>query len=124
MAKKKSDFEKSVISLGKHWQKLLNLSHWDIKFEAVEAADMSNQNAIGECWHHETDRRAIISIRATPDWGDLGPFYTFCPEDVEKCIIHELLHIVLQDVSVRSLKRDVERTNNHLTDVIYTLAKR
>jgi len=80
-------------------------------------------------------RTAVMSV--TPDWRYLVADIRVCvprlvdlsDEDIERCVIHELLHVVLNHVFGWKLKRGLDEISHeehvvsHLTSVIYSLQK-
>ena len=81
------------------WQKRLTLQDWQIDVRFVDSGDV-REGVFGLCYVHADNRRAIIKI-VNPDSHDPGTdFYKAFPEmfDIERTLVHELLHIPLDGI--------------------------
>lgn len=77
--------------LCEEWQKILGLSHWEIVIKTKRKEQMTIQGA-GCCTWNTCGEQAIIEICDPMDW-DNDDF----EQDIEKTLVHELLHIVFGD---------------------------
>ena len=78
-----------------YWREKLGLTDWTIKFEYnVEPEDMVVEESCGCTSWQESTKTARIQILRPDRYGDrVAPF------DVEKTIVHELLHLKLTLIS-------------------------
>lgn len=73
------------------WQKVLRLQDWDIKTSIERERDMKIANCNGVITINEEHRSATIRILDPLDYSPDEPY----PQDMEKTLVHELLHIHL-----------------------------
>lgn len=78
-----------------YWRNKLGLNDWTIKFDwDVEPEDMAIEDSCGCASWQESNKTALIQILRPDRYGErVAPF------DVEKTIVHELLHIKLSFIS-------------------------
>jgi len=97
-------------------QKRLKLQHWKIKYEEV------NQERINEIMNTN-------NIHGGCAYSD----YTFLTADIyildnhenkEKVLIHEMLHVLLNDLNINIKKKKEERLIETLSDLIYKEGKK
>jgi len=69
----------------KKWQKIFNLSHWEIKVEVVSEND--NSEMVG--------MSGYVELRTLDKEADI--FVNVDEDDKEPIVIHELLHVLLMD---------------------------
>lgn len=85
-----SEFQKKLI----YWQKKLNLSDWDIEARIERARNMREDCAGTVNWTL-TNKQATIKILDPIDY----PEDVMGGQDMEKTLIHELLHIHLAPIN-------------------------
>ncbi|MEK4236454.1 hypothetical protein [Paenibacillus sp. FSL H7-0714] len=73
------------------WQKVLRLQDWDVKTSIERGRDMNLPNSNGVITVQEEHRSANIRILDPLDYSP----DELHPQDMEKILIHELLHIHL-----------------------------
>jgi hypothetical protein len=73
------------------WQKLLGLQDWVVTLKMKRAHDMP-EDCGGTCDHMDSKRVAIVSILDPVDY----PPNAWIPHDMERDLVHELLHIHLE----------------------------
>jgi hypothetical protein len=77
-------------SLLSEWQRRLRLQDWTVRIKCVRVHEMSLAGTDGTCtWQLET-KRAIVEII---DPIDYPPSRFGYDQDIEKTIVHELLHL-------------------------------
>jgi hypothetical protein len=78
-----------------YWRKKLGLRDWTIRFQYnVEPEDMFIDDSCGCTTWQESGKTALIQILKPERYGDrIAPF------DIEKTIVHELLHLKLSFIS-------------------------
>jgi hypothetical protein len=71
------------------WQKRLHLQDWDVQIVFTRMFDMTEgkQGTIS----YNTEKKAAKIEILTP--GDYPNSSTFRPQDIEQCVVHELLHL-------------------------------
>lgn len=72
------------------WQRRLRLQDWDVKIQVRRRYDMSLANAHGTCTWELCKKLAAIEIM---DPNDYDPGSWAWVNDVEKTVVHELLHL-------------------------------
>ena len=78
-----------------YWQDKLELNDWSICFISnVEPEDMAIEDSCGCTSWEESGKTALIQILRPDRYGD-----RIVPFDIEKTIVHELLHIKLSFIS-------------------------
>lgn len=75
-------------ALCREWQGRIRLQDWDVRTSLVRKRDMELENVGGECLWVLEKREAEIHLLDPVDWHPLDP-----PQDVEKDLVHELLHL-------------------------------
>lgn len=72
-----------------YWRDMLKLNDWTIQFRYnVQHDDMNIEDSCGCTSWNEASKTALIQILKPDQYGD-----RIVPFDVEKTIVHELLHI-------------------------------
>lgn len=74
------------------WKSILHLEHWDISLRIRREKDFLEGDNQGEITFNRVECQAIIHILDPIDWVDT-PF----KQDMEKTLVHELLHIIYAD---------------------------
>ena len=82
-------------TLFNYWREKLYLTDWTIKFKYnVEPEDMAIEDACGCTSWDEAGKTALIEIMNPERYGErVAPF------DIEKTIVHELLHLKMTLIS-------------------------
>jgi hypothetical protein len=82
-----------------YWQKILRIQDWHVEVRIIRAVEFHLAESAGEVHTFGLKRRAIIHLLHQDDWklGNKGIFAR--PPDHEYTLIHELLHIVMHDVT-------------------------
>lgn len=78
----------AIEALCREWQAILRLADWDVRCKLVRHHEMSSNEWSGECRYRLTKKMALIQLLDPVDFPD-GEW----PEDVEKTLVHELLHL-------------------------------
>ena len=74
------------------WKSILHLEQWDIELRRSRQKDFLESDSQGEIDFNRVECQAIIRILDPVDWVDT-PF----KQDMEKTLVHELLHIIYAD---------------------------
>lgn len=74
------------------WKSILHLEQWDIELRRSRQKDFLESDSQGEIDFNRVECQAIIRILDPIDWVDT-PF----KQDMEKTLVHELLHIIYAD---------------------------
>ena len=74
------------------WKSILHLEQWDIELRRSRQKDFLEGDSQGEIDFNRVECQAIIRILDPIDWVDT-PF----KQDMEKTLVHELLHIIYAD---------------------------
>lgn len=74
------------------WKSILHLEQWDIVLRRSRQKDFLEEDNQGEITFNNVECQAIIRILDPIDWVDT-PFN----QDMEKTLVHELLHIIYAD---------------------------
>ena len=74
------------------WKSILHLEQWDIELKRSRQRDFLEGDNQGEITFNKVECQAIIHILDPFDWVDT-PF----KQDMEKTLVHELLHIIYAD---------------------------
>ena len=74
------------------WKDILHLEQWDIELRISRQKDFLEGDNQGEITFNKVECQAIIHILDPFDWVDT-PF----KQDMEKTLVHELLHIIYAD---------------------------
>ncbi len=75
--------------LCREWQKKLHLENWNIMVDIKRRDEFDLDDCQGEIHYHLSSAEACISIEDHCDWPMDTPF----KQDMEKTLVHELLHI-------------------------------
>lgn len=94
--------ENKFFNLCYFWQDVLRLNDWDIEFIQVsDVSEFANEgNVYGECEADGSMKEAEIRI-----WFGDSVDKGF---DMEHTIVHELLHIVLNDLDICACDHEIE----------------
>lgn len=99
------------------WQKFLRLHDWKIRAEIVDGSYFGDETQLGDCNYWLEERCAIIHL-VEPAVGDgiaqtcdHTPYY-----DMEKTLIHEMLHVFLAPLQVDVESVALEQCICHLTE--------
>ena len=90
--------EKTIFNLNRlgelleEWKSILHLQQWDISLGIRREKDFLEGDNQGEITFNRVECQAIIHILDPVDWVDT-PF----KQDMEKTLVHELLHIIYAD---------------------------
>lgn len=74
------------------WKGILHLEQWDTELIIIRQKDFLEEDNQGEITFSKVGCQAIIRILDPVDWVDT-PF----KQDMEKTLVHELLHLVYAD---------------------------
>lgn len=74
------------------WKSILHLGQWDIELRRSRQVDFLEGDNQGEITFNRVECQAIVRILDPIDWVDT-PF----KQDMEKTLVHELLHIIYAD---------------------------
>jgi hypothetical protein len=106
-----------------YWRQVLGLSHWEIAVKIVRERDMNSKGCSGENNFNLFDERALITLVDPVDYPDT-PF----EQDMEKTLVHELLHITVEyftrnipEDSLEYLHREAAITR--IADALITLQR-
>lgn len=113
-------------SLCKLWQKRLRLQDWRIDTRLVDSGELPDEGG-GTCLVHSDDRTAVIKILQPDSYNQTSDFYKAFPEafEVERTLIHELLHIPLDGLFEHRDDTDEfkyiaqEQAIEQITDALY-----
>lgn len=88
--------DEQLKSLCELWQKRLRLQDWRIDVRLVDSGELPDEGG-GVCLVHAENRTVVIKILRPNSYNQTSDFYKAFPDtfDVEKTLIHELLHIPL-----------------------------
>jgi len=85
-----------------YWQRRLRLQDWTIFLDVQSAKDMKADDNDGEIQMLQVKRQAWITILDPADY----PAHADEPQDMERTLVHELLHIHFTEIHQgRRLKR-------------------
>ena len=76
-------------ALCREWQQVLRLQDWDVRCKFVRQREMTDSGCAGECRFQLEKKQAVIYVIDPIDW----PPNCAWPQDVEKTLVHELLHL-------------------------------
>lgn len=118
--------DEQLKSLCALWQKRLRLRDWRIDVRFVDSGELPDQGG-GTCQPHPPDRTAVIKILRPDSYNATSDFYKAFPDvfDVERTLIHELLHIPLDGIveagdEVEEFRhRAQEQAIEQITDALY-----
>jgi hypothetical protein len=106
-----------LIALCEKWQKILHIQDWQVKPRLARYYDMPDGKG-GHISFSRPHRTASIKIL---DPADYDPTWTNFPEDIERSLVHELIHLVfavfdqhfgddlirLEEIAINSLERSL-----------------
>ena len=102
------------------WQERLRLKHWDVALRIARASEFETKESQGECTWTLSTALAAIKILDPIDYPET-PF----PQDMEKTLVHELLHLKFcefDNTNRGSLSETMmERTIDHIARLLVTL---
>lgn len=104
--------EQLLNELCRYWQRELGLQHWKIEVKIVRGTEIGEM--CGQNDYSFTDEEALIRIK---DAIDYHGYYQY---DTEKVLVHELLHLVLDDARYDS-SRYYEQAINRLSKLLVKL---
>lgn len=99
------------------WQNRLNLNRWKIDIHIVRAWDL-NPDTLGHLKWNATDHTATIKVLNPLDY-DLPPDQI--PEDIERTVVHELVHLQLSNLPRNGSKIVEEQVVVDLTEALLQL---
>lgn len=84
-----------------HWTRLLGISDWTLEVRTCQPHEMPEGfgHCMGACRNNPESRRAEISLAFPATLGDRSLSCNEC--DVEATLVHELVHVVLDDAGVK-----------------------
>lgn len=87
--------DEQLKSLCKLWQKRLRLQDWRVSARVVGSEEM--RDALGDCTVYQDTKCAVIRVIDPKAIDSTHPYYSRFPEnaDIEKILLHEMLHILL-----------------------------
>lgn len=86
--------EPKANELFRKWVAILQLGHWDIRFQwCVRDRDMSLPNSVGCTSFNHENRQAIVQMLDPVDFESKLFNYGY-----EKTLVHELLHLKFSDI--------------------------
>lgn len=109
--------EESLETTLKMWQQFLRLQDWKITAEIVDTPKLDDHQ-IGRCGYLIEERCAKIEI-VSPELGDrilLDEASFLVVYDMEKTLLHEILHVFLAPLEADSDRVFLEQRINHLAD--------
>jgi hypothetical protein len=94
---------------GAFWQRRLLLQDWEIIYKISRKADFTNKESMAEVVYKQNKKQAVIKVVDPADY-DFGEDY---PQDHEKSLVHELVHLHLASFDsatekCRLAERDLE----------------
>ncbi len=101
----------------KLWQGRLALDEWKIDARIVRAQDL-NPDTLGNLKWNAANRTAIIKVLNPADY-DLAP--TEIPADIERTVVHELVHLELSALPRNGSKMVEESVVNKMTEALLGL---
>lgn len=108
------------------WQKRLRLQDWRIDVRFVDSGELPDDGG-GTCQVHAPNRSVVIKILRSDSYNQTSDFYKAFPGDfdVERTLIHELVHIPLDGIIKAEDDADEfqhiaqEQAIEALTDALY-----
>jgi hypothetical protein len=85
----------------REWQRRLRVQDWQVSIYFVRGSDI--QGKAGQCYSQFSKKQAVIRLTELADAD--GWDY---PYDIEKTIVHELLHLVMAGIDPESKKTGLE----------------
>ena len=79
--------ENNLELLCNEWKNILGLTHWNIEVQIVHGDEINNNQ--GQNDYSFIDEQSLIRIKRPED------YYGYFPQNMEKTLVHELLHLVL-----------------------------
>lgn len=108
--------EKELQTLCQEWQERLGLGHWQVVVKIKRYYDMDNYQ--GSNLFTYSKMQSVIKIIHPDDWDP----DCMCNQDMEKTLVHELLHILLHPLAA-SIKDDDYLKQDILEQIIETLSR-
>lgn len=90
------DTSDKLLTIIKHWQKILRLQDWDISVAILRRSDMADVNNLAQNAVWTTSKISQIQVMHPEDW-PLGNH----KQDVEADIVHELIHLHLDGLNFK-----------------------
>lgn len=97
---------KELQRLTKFWQKVLRLQDWELEVRITRGRDMADDGHQGECHYIQSLKQAKILIVDPIDY----PSEAWEPQDIERTLCHELLHLHFAPFYSEKSEDDPERT--------------
>jgi hypothetical protein len=89
------------------WQRLLRLQDWEIDLRLVRTSEMGDQGNAGECHSFMLKKKAVVLILCAEDARlALAPSIFRPALDMEYTLVHELLHLAFNPITLTTVKRD------------------
>ena len=107
--------EELLNELCRYWQAELGLQHWKIEVKVVRGAEIGEM--CGQNDYSFTEETALIRIKSADD------YHGYYPYDMEKVLVHELLHLVLDDARHES-SMYYEQAINRLSQTLLKLKRK
>ena len=108
-----------------YWQKELRLENWDIVVNLYRQEEFYDEESQGENSYDIRTGQSIIRILDHIDWPIQGQRF---PQDMERCLVHELLHLHFEPFEPKdkkSLEHDLmERTIETLAGTLVALRRK
>jgi len=99
------------------WQERLSLDEWKVEVRMVRAADL-NPDTLGHLKWNASDHTATIKVLNPLDY-ELPPDQI--PSDIERTVVHELVHLQLSVLPRNGSKVVEEQVVNKLTEALLRL---
>jgi hypothetical protein len=99
------------------WQARLALTDWKVEVRIVRAADL-NPDTLGHLKWNAGDHTASIKVLSPQDY-DLAP--DEIPADMERTVVHELVHLQLSVLPRNGSKITEEQVVNKITEALLRL---
>jgi len=99
------------------WQNRLNLSRWKVEVRIVRASEL-NPDTLGHLKWNASDHSALIKVLNPLDY-DLPPDQI--PADIERTVVHELVHLQLSNLPRNGSKIVEEQVVNDITEALLRL---
>ncbi|WP_028983321.1 hypothetical protein [Sporolactobacillus terrae] len=101
-----------------YWQKRLRLQDWLIDLKITRKRDMEFDSQ-GECNYNLLKKMAVIRIVDSVDYDACAAF----PQDMEWCLVHELLHLHFAPLHVERDDEAEEQAVDLISNALVTVAR-